>query len=114
MIVRRQLKPKPEDIQIGPETITIWHDGIERTNKVPRRLVPFLGTLRQLVLEKPADEDLLARSVLVADASGWRVVVSSGLATEEDIVLFGCGTELLKMEMAISKNQSRAVVFGLQ
>ena len=111
-VLRRQVVPKREELEIGPDWITVRRNGTKEQRPIPKKIQPLLRLLRAIVLGGQKKIDTALVGALEIDDYGWRLPVSPQLGQTQQIILVGCGAELLGIDLIISNTQSRTIRFG--
>ncbi len=111
-VLRRQDVPKREELEIGPGWITVRRNGTDEHRPIPDKLQPLLRQLRAIVLGGRQHRDTLLVGALEIGNDGWKLPISPQPGQNQQIILIGCGTELLGIDFIVSNTQSRAIRFG--
>ena len=111
-VLRRQVVPKHEELEIGPDWITVRRNGTNEQRPIPKKIQPLLRQLRAIVLGEQQNRNTAFVGALEIDNDGWRLPVSPQPGQIQQIILVGCGAKLLGIDFIISNTQSRTIRFG--
>lgn len=113
-LLRRQVTPQVEEMEIGSETIIIRRNGREVTRRIPNQMKPFFALLQAAILDQPfLPQDNLQHSLQVTPA-GWIVEIAHQTKDKGKITFSGCGTLLRSIGLKLRNSQVRTIRFGMK
>lgn len=111
-LVRRQEAPAQETVRIGENFLTVVDSqGAENMLPIPDQVAPVLGALRGL-LSGNIETGLQGFSVVIeAPGPPWQVRITSENLSDTSLLLHGCGSQVIALEMQMPDLVRRLMTF---
>lgn len=113
-LLRRQISPQAEEMEIGSEKIIIRRHGKQVTRKIPRRMKPFFALLQAAILGQPHSGQGSLQHKMHITPTGWRAEILFQPRDKSKITFSGCGTLLKSIGLKLSGGQERVIRFKTQ
>ena len=113
-LLRRQVQPQVEEMEIGDRRITVRRNGKAVSKAIPARLKHFFDLLRAAILGQPLSPENVWDNRMIDATTGWRAEISVQAEKKEKITFSGCGQVLRAIELDLRNGQKRIIRFTAQ